>query len=151
MILLSESREGSRPCRFSALVLSLTLTVSAALISGCADNNGRCSVSGSVTFEGQELKEGYLVLRPLGNGQTHGAKIRQGQYHIERENGLLPGDYSVEIKAMRSIGDRYIDSETGIETQDREQFLPAKYNSQTELRMAVTLEGNNSFDFELEN
>ena len=116
---------------------------------GCAEENGRQAVAGTVTYGGAPLADGTILFRPLGDGRTAGTKVEQGEFHIPRDKGLLPGNYRVEIKAMRAVGKTYINSESGQEEQDREQFIPARYNSQTELTRKVTEGGKNRLDFEL--
>ena len=136
--------------RCATQVFGLALGLQSALLIGCAESGGRCAVAGVVTYAGKPLENGYLVFRPLDLGQTAGAKIERGRYQVPTKEGLLPGKYHVEIKAMRLTGQKYTDSDTGKQAQAREQFLPAKYNSQTELSVQVSLEGENKFDFELQ-
>lgn len=137
------ARWGVTPCTVLALGASLVV------LPGCAEENDRLTVRGTVTFEGQSLADGNVLFRPLGAGQTAGAKIEQGKFQVHRDKGLLPGKYRVEIKAMRNIGELYIDSASGQQEQDREQFIPPKYNTKSELAIEVTPDGDNTFSFEI--
>ncbi|MGI9429561.1 MAG: hypothetical protein ACR2NM_12940 [Bythopirellula sp.] len=128
---------------------SLVTCIVAISLTGCEPTSGRESVAGIVSFAGQQLADGNILFRPIGDGQTAGAKISQGKFKIPRDPGLLPGKYRVEIKAMRAVGKKYTDSESGEEVQDREQYIPARYNTRTELTCEVTAGGENRFDFEL--
>ena len=139
----------TRVCGSSLLCGVLFSAGILAFLSGCADDSGRFAIAGTVTYQGEPLESGNLVLRPLEAGQTTGTKIEQGSFRISRSNGLLPGKYRVEIKAMRAVGEKYIDSESGQEEQDRIQFIPRRYNTNSELVIEVTAGNENTFPFEL--
>lgn len=119
------------------------------LCAGCNHQEGRLRVSGNVTFDGQPLPNGRILFLATNTGQSASSKIQAGAYNLSNDLGLLPGKYRIEIKAMRDVGQAYIDSESGEETRDREQYIPATYNAQSKLTIEVTLDGENKFDFAL--
>ena len=72
--------------------------------SGCsqvADDLPREAVRGKVTVDGEPLAKGAIRFRTLksstGNTMEAGDLIRDGEYHIARSEGPVPGTYSVVI------------------------------------------------------
>jgi hypothetical protein len=130
---------------------------------GCGGPAGEpASVSGSVTYAGQPLAEGSIRFFPEeGTPGAGGAgKIVDGTYSIEAGETLKSGKHSVRITAMRGTGRTVEEEPAGIEegeevvegsveVEELEQYLPAKYNSNTELSVDLA-GGANTEDFQLE-
>jgi len=77
----------------AALVLLGMLTLGAA---GCGPSP--VAVQGRVTLDDRPLDEAVILFVPLDEGRKKtGTEIVDGQYHLPREDGLLPGKYRVEI------------------------------------------------------
>ncbi len=133
------------------LVGPLTL-LSLLAVLGCGDSSGRREVSGTVTFAGEPLKEGRLSLRPLGQGPSAGCEIVDGQFHIPSHHGPKPGEHKVSIQAYQETG-RMIASASDPRNKVAEvaNKLPSKYAFNSPLRMDVVSEGDNYFEFDLEN
>lgn len=131
----------SRSYRFALLPACLAM-----LLCGCG--TGRETVSGVVTLDGQPLASGKISLIPMDgtDGPRSGADIKNGEFEIEGKSGLLPGRYRVEIRAYRQ-------SETNQAGPDEEpyyppeQYLPAKYNDESEI--IVEVKGGPLAPFEL--
>ena len=125
-----------------------------ALALGCGGDANRVGVSGSVRVDGQPLESGSISFLPAAGtgGPTAGAEIRQGTYSVPAESGPAPGKYDVRIKATRKTGRRIKDgfSHPPDDMVDEiEQFLPAKYNTQSELTAELKPGTNKGVDFEL--
>ena len=122
------------------------------LLVGCgASADSRSGMSGTVKLDGKPIEKGRITLRPLTAGQTAGALVENGTFSVATAPGLKPGDYRVEFTARRGTGVKYIDDGTGLEVEETEQYVPAKYNTQSEETVTVTANGENHFDFNLKN
>ena len=80
------------------------------------------------------------------------AQIGEGYYRLPPGYGLLPGEYVVRITSERPTGKQvqpasYSEDRQPIDVY--EQFLPAKYNQQSELMLTITPESSVDHDFEL--
>ena len=117
---------------------------------GCGDTP-RQSLEGTVTVDGRPLAEGMIQFRPLPGtpGPTAGNKIRDGRFSIASERGTFSGKFRVEITAKRETGQKVPDELSDTMVDQFEQYLPARYNSQSELVAEVTDTGPNEFQFEL--
>ncbi|MEQ1825986.1 MAG: hypothetical protein ABL921_08560 [Pirellula sp.] len=70
-------------------------------VTGCGDNGGRVSVSGSVTFDGKPLEDGSITFGG-DKGAAGVGKIVNGQFSLSEsanESGVLPGNYKVLISS----------------------------------------------------
>jgi hypothetical protein len=119
----------------------------AATFAGCGDAaDESVPVSGTVTFDGAPLPSGSITLLPSdGVGSSAGAEITDGKY----ETKALPGPKQVTITANREKagGNAKADPHAGPPT---EQYLPAKYNSATELKADIPADGSDKINFELQ-
>lgn len=120
------------------------LVVSLAAVAGCGPVGlDRVPVSGTVTFNGEPLKTGDMRFVPI-NG-THApvgaANIIDGRYAADGKGGVAVGAYRVEILAWRDKKDHVAPAllPPGVKKEDlaKEQYLPAKYNTQSELDITI--------------
>lgn len=124
---------------FALLATSMTL--------GCSDSGGLDTqpVTGNVTFDGQPIPEGRIQFRKTeGDQRAFSAEIKDGQYQME----ALPGKVQVEVTASRPVPGKFDESNPGEKVPIGEMYIPARYNSQTELTAEVT-SGANQLDFDL--
>ncbi|WP_425617332.1 hypothetical protein NA78x_001006 [Anatilimnocola sp. NA78] len=108
-------------------------------LSGCSDP----TVSGSVTFDGQPLQEGYIAFVPELSGQGGGSNIVNGNYTIKAP----AGKYKVEVTASKLTP--LPPGQTGMDgaREEMKQFIPDRYNTKTELKAEVPASGK--VDFQL--
>ncbi len=128
------------------------------LIAVCGCNSGgkdgRFAVSGKVTVDGAPLADGRITFLNLAEGgSTASAKITSGEYTIPREFGAKVGEQVVQIEAYRKSSKRvqppgYLSAEQVAEGTV-EQYLPAKYNTQSELKVEISADGANEHNFDL--
>ena len=120
-----------------------------ALVAGCQEAGP--SIRGRVTVDGSDLVEGAISLRPLPgtSGPSVGGEIVGGQFHIGGDAGLAPGKYRVEITAMQESGETMVDPSFGTEVPVAKQFLPVRYNTNSELVLEVAAGRNEGAAFEL--
>lgn len=119
---------------------------------GC-DTSGRFPLAGKVQYAEQPIDYGYIQFSPLPGtvGPTSGADIKEGAYRIPAEQGLMRGSYRVSIQAWKRAKSWSIDPVTGERTEggDMKQFLPVKYNDDSELTIEIGT-GTDTFDFDLD-
>lgn len=100
-------------------------------------------VSGKVTWNKAPLENGSISFEPLDTSKTpSGEKIINGTYSLRASAGKC----RVRIFATRP-GDK-IDPVMG--AAPMEQYIPAKYNSESTLEFEVKTEGANEKNFDLE-
>lgn len=124
--------------------ISSRLTISFVLILCLACNgSGLMEVSGDVKFNGSPVEDGRIQFRALdGDKKAYSSTIKNGAYSIE----CKPGKMSVEITASRIIPGKF-DNSNGEKSPVGEMYIPAKYNSKTELVVEVSVSNaNHSFD-----
>lgn len=139
----------------AARVLGLGCCV---VMCGC-NHDGRQSLEGTVTLDGQPLPTGDITFFPVPGtpGPTAGGKIVEGRFSISAEGGTMAGTFRVQITARRKTGKQVFDptaqmmdpnAKNGMIDQ-YEQYLPSRYNQQSELTADVIQGGKNVFDFPL--
>ena len=114
------------------------------LLCGCGSSGPEtCTVTGTVTWNGNPLPEGNILFVPEdGKGVPDPGKIADGEFRLE----VKPGKKKVEITATREIGE--VDPVMG--KAPRRSYIPARYNSSTELTAEVTPGTDNVFPFSLQ-
>jgi hypothetical protein len=80
---------------------------------------------------------------------TCGGTIAQGQFSIAPAGGAACGTFRVEITALRNTGRKATNPKDGKLIDEIEQFIPARYNRQSELSATVSDIGPNDFQFAL--
>ncbi|QDT98196.1 hypothetical protein [Gimesia aquarii] len=129
-------------------VLSLTL-------SGCGSTEtgpDRTIVTGKVTFKGEPVLQGQIWFLPQAGREAPqaGAPIVEGQYRVENKGGVPIGSCQVKITAEQPKADIKIVEDGGPEEIPTTQYLPARYNEQTELTAEIKSSADPiEIDFEL--
>src|SRR5262245_26830212 len=116
------------------------------VLAGCGDSTTG-EVRGTIKFDGQPVKEGAITFKPVdGKTGTAGGQIKDGRY-----TARVPlGEMKVEISAPKVVRMKKLyDTPNSPEAPVTEEVLPAKYNTQTELRLEVK-PGLNEKDFDLQ-
>ena len=114
-----------------------------AMVLGCRPSGPEMvPVSGTVTLDGHPLPTAEILFVPEeGAGNPSPGRVTDGRFDLL----CLPGKMKVEIRATREFGE--VDPAMGARPQ--QQYLPARYNTATELRAEVRLDSENNFAFEL--
>lgn len=130
---------------------TLLCTFLLALLAGCGNSAGRQALQGSVTLDNAPLEQGTVRFIPVQgtNGPSAGGEIKKGEFSIAADKGVLCGSFRVEITASRKTGQKVRDRFTGEMTELNTQFLPPRYNSNSELTAEVKNGGENRFEFAL--
>ena len=133
---------------FSAVLL---LVCSAVLVSGCSKGSSRLGIEGEVTFDGAPLPDGKINFMPMPgtSSPTAGATITNGEFKVNSAKGVRPGQFRVEIKAVRPTGKKSKDDLSGEMVDQQAQYIPAKYNENSELVAEIKADENNRLKFAL--
>ena len=128
------------------------------IIAGCGGSS-RVGVKGTVTIYGQPLEAGDISFVPAAasGGPTGGAAVAHGSYRIPAEQGLMPGEYKVQIHAFRGTGKKTWDgmgepsapASQKHYVEEMEQYIPAQYNDATELKTTIAAGKANDLKFDL--
>jgi hypothetical protein len=121
------------------------------VIGGCGPSGPeRVVVSGNVTYRGQPIPKGFIRFVPIDDtsGAPAGASITEGKYEVTNKGGVLVGKHRVEITAVRPRSDPAGRDLAAMEGAGI-QYLPPKYNTQTELRVDIPSGGPITKDFPL--
>ncbi len=124
----------------------------AMVASGCSRVPRRLALEGRVTVDGVPLESGAMAWIPIEQtgGPTCGGSITAGRFSIPAPEGARAGEYRVEITASR-LSDRAdsmsLDGTTMAYSMI--QYLPARYNAESELVATVRSSGKNVYTFEL--
>ena len=131
----------------SVLPLALVMFLCLALLTGCNRSGGRVTTQGKVTFAGVPLEEGGMTFIPSGgSGASSGGVITAGAYTAE----MMPGKYVVQITANRKTGKMLPVPPGEPPMEEYEQYIPAKYNTQSTLIIDVESKSKQDFPFLLE-
>jgi hypothetical protein len=151
---MSRSAEG-RTRKISLWWRWTPLILAAAIIPGCGKSGAdvtRASISGKVSLGGEPLKEGRIRFIPetTSSAGMAVATIADGKYSIPADKGPAIGKARVEITSYRNTGKKIPLPDSPGQTEDeKEQFLPEKYNMKSKLRADVQ-GGENTKDFKLD-
>ena len=114
-----------------------------ALTVGCGGSD-LVVVKGRVTYLGEPLERAQIRFVPQDSSTTwmSGAYIVDGEYEVVNKGGVPVGKYNIEIVAHRPTADYLrLNGPPGPGANwdhiPREQFLPAKYNTETELQLTI--------------
>jgi hypothetical protein len=131
-------------CQYFLFLLCLLL------LCGCGDAR-RQSIEGTATFDGRPIDKGYIKFIPQNDtrGPAAGANIENGKFAIAAEGGPFAGFFRVEITAMRAGNRKAYDPESDRTVSVMEQYIPAKYNAQSELTATIEAKQSSPLDFPL--
>ncbi len=123
-------------------ILSLMLLLA---VTGCGgDALNRGSVGGKVTLDGTPVAQGTVIFTPVDGtkGPIAMAQIVNGEYSIDKDAPVV-GKHLVKIQGFRDT-----DKKDELGRVVGEQFIPAKYNDNTTLKVDIA-QGENACDFPL--
>jgi hypothetical protein len=121
---------------------STTLLLVSAMVAGC-DQRGPtiAPVSGRVTLDGQPLVNADVSFQPDGSQRASSGRTDvDGRYQLmfkRGQPGAIVGEHTVRIWVSREI-------------VSNPPHIPARYDTQSELRREVKPDEDNVFNFDLE-
>jgi len=120
-------------------VAALALALSAA---SCSSESTLVTITGNVTLDGTPLPDGDILFTPADTQfGSEAAKIENGAYRAK----LHPGQSKVQIRASRPVPGK----KGPMGEQLIEDYIPAKYNDQSDLTIDVSTT-QNKHDFQLQ-
>jgi hypothetical protein len=120
-----------------------------AALAGCSGSNAAPTypVTGTVTLDGKPLEEGEIYFLMPAKGEVDIVAVKNGKF----EGQVKAGNRRVEIRAYKIIPAHEAASMPGYTVpESRENYLPAKYNTESTLTAEVKADGENQFDFQLQ-
>jgi hypothetical protein len=110
-------------------------------------------VSGEVTYNGAPIANGDVLFYPMPGttGPMSGASIKDGRYMVDAKGGVPVGEHLVRINGFRSSGGPQSDDMRAAKPGgERIQYIPTKYNEQSELIVKIGGEESEiTYDFKL--
>ncbi len=102
---------------------------------GCSSSTTHGTVQGTVTLDGQPLREGVVRFVPLnGSSQTASAAIEEGEFTATVPTGLA----RIECSAPMVTGkQKMYDTADSPEVDIVGELLPERYNVRSELQLEV--------------
>lgn len=124
------------------------------LMAGCSSSNNPKTypVTGKVTYRGQPVTSGMIMLTPVDGGHAAtGSLERDGSFRLttfEKDDGAVPGSYQVAIQAFPAEGAGL----PGAEFAGKPPPIPPKYASAMSSGLTAEITaGENTLDFPLKN
>ena len=103
-------------------------------------------VTGSVEFDGKPVEDGDILFYPEEKELAPDAgKIVNGQYKLQAKEGRK----TVQIRATRVVPGKTQPHPSGGTMEVREDYIPERYNTKTELTAEITAGSENGVDFTL--
>ena len=120
------------------------------VVAGCGKSD-RHGLSGKVTLKGDLLRSGSIQFESVA-GQSPafstGAVIKEGAFFVPDSSGIPPGDYRVIINA--AAAPTLIPGPPGGQAVlEAKELVPAAYNTDSEVTIEVSAEGENAFTFDI--
>ncbi len=146
--------------RFKRISMAISITVAALVTyAGCggSDPDGvRVSVRGEVKLDGRPLQAGAIVFH-CGDGEnevTSVGYIEDGSYDIASDEGPLAGTARVEFQAKPVDQGQFEEAmEEAAKTRRRPNLavvaIPPHYGPNSNLTRELTVDGENTLDFDL--
>ncbi|MBA2116424.1 hypothetical protein [Bremerella alba] len=117
----------------SRSLICLALLFFAALAAGC-NEDGKISVDGTASWNGQPIEKGYIELQPIGEGHFASAEIVDGRFTLQ----TTPGKRLVKVIAKKKVGETPPSDRIPEAQPIMFQFVPPKFNSESTLEMEIS-------------
>lgn len=130
------------------VALGLSLICISICSLGCGGTDPKApklyTVSGTVTFNGQPLKDAAMVFRTTDGKHSAGAQVKDGKFTTK----IAAGTSKVQINALVDSPDgKFREENPGERVPVKVELIPKKYNSETTLTVDVKADTSNvTFD-----
>lgn len=116
---------------------------------GCNKKVEQFEIHGQVTYESEPIAEGKILFMPIDESRPQAiAKILDGKYTTASPGGVFVGEYKVQVFGYRKTGEVQDLGKLYGTQEQRVQFVPAKFNHETELTVDISSEETEyNFDF----
>jgi hypothetical protein len=136
----------------SSAVAWLTVLVLMAVSSGCGEKTDAVPVTGKVSYKGEPLKTGTVMLVPEGGGAAATGEIQaDGTFKLttfSKDDGAVPGDYKVMVQVFPEpdAGGGL----PGMEFGNEKPPIPEKYMDPMRTDLTATIkDSDNNLDLQL--
>jgi len=123
------------------------------LAAGCGSKSEipKTVVSGTVTYNKENIAAGQIRFMPIDGtkGPMAAGIIIDGKYEATAAGGVPIGKHKVEIEGYLERPDLR-KADVPFAPTPREQYVPDKYNTKSELTVTVEADRDEPLDFELE-
>jgi hypothetical protein len=128
----------------------LLATVATLGCSGSGDEIVKSEITGTITYNNEPVEFGEIHFLPADGtvGPQANGGIRDGKYAVQANGGVPVGNQKVAIFAYFDLPKP--DFLPPLAPTPREQYIPAKYNKQTELTVTIEADRDEPLDFKLE-
>jgi hypothetical protein len=114
-------------------------------LSGCQKGMERCSVEGTVTFQGQPVADATVIIRPEAGTDAGAITDTAGKYVIPKNEGPMPGNVQIMVEKYSEV------EEKGSDGRMNKVFKPAlPPNVQSQLKPFTLTRGTNKIDLKLD-
>jgi hypothetical protein len=124
------------------------------VFAGCGgDSLNRCSVSGTITLDGDPIADGYVTFKPEPGTACPvvAGRIKNGSYILPKKDGPVPGNYTVEVAAAAPTGKKVKSPYDGKESDEMASIIPTQYTGISKsILTASIVHGKNTVDLKLE-
>jgi hypothetical protein len=133
------------------IILCSPVVISFGGCAGAPEGPALEGVSGTVTLDGQPLKQGSISFSS--GGASGGSVIADGEFAIARAEGLPAGKYRVVIDAGDEVPVARAPGPPGVSAarpkSERKRLVPKQYNEESTLTAEVKPGSPNVFEFAL--
>lgn len=118
----------------------------AILLLGCGGRRpNQGTITGQISLDGAPVSDGRIQFEDIaGAASSAGTKIENGAYRVVAPVASM----KVRIVAYREVPGKFLEMNPGVKTPLIEQYIPAKYNENSELTADIKA-GENTLDFKL--
>jgi len=126
--------------------LDVSVLIVCVVMFGCGPPKlPNAKIAGTVKIDGSPLSEGSIVFYPTDReGGAEGGEIKDGKYSAQ----VSLGPKQVQIRAPKNVTGKAERIEGMTEIPMQEETLPAKFNTESELKFNVEKD-NQAVDFDL--
>ena len=118
-------------------------------IASCGKKDERFDIRGQVTYQNEPIGEGKILFMPVDESRPQAiAKIVDGEYKTASPGGVFPGEYRVQVFGYRGTGKIQDLGELYGKQEQQVQYVPAKFNHETELNLQISAD-KIEYDFDL--
>lgn len=136
---------------------SLIGAVLVVVLAGCSGGSEieRRPLEGTVTVNGKPMATGRIRFTPAAgtNGPAASASVSEGRFTGPEDEGVVVGEYRVEIEAQENLGFEFDDDVAYAARGGRPlppNEIPLEFNRNSRLTATVRADEENTFNFPLE-
>ncbi len=132
--------------RSTTTTLLLLLMIGSGCGGGAPAGPERATVKGKVLLDDQPVNGGTITFQ--GGKTATGGGVQNGEFKLTGENGVPLGEYTVRFNWMKPTGKKILEPDSGQQTDETAEAIPAKYNLQSTEKVTIKA-GENALNFDL--